>query len=147
MKAIFLPEDVIYAYEMAYASGHYEQMEYLMRAPQALTVIKSDQLECIYYTAHCVDHTARIEPYESGCGDMGDERGHGKDHDPTHGYVYDRGYPFRAGDPYEFKHHAGKSQAPYDAEKDGPVFAHGANADRSIGSRDQYEDHHMVETF
>ena len=107
--------------------------------------IEDRQLQGIDDTAHGVDDAAGQQPEKSGRGQSFQQRPEYQDTYPAHGNIDHGGKPFRAGDPAGFQDHAEQGKTP-DNGKQGvtKLPTKDSQADRGIGTGDQYKNHHVV---
>lgn len=133
---------------MACASAHYEEMEDLVASEVFVPVIKEGQLQGIDHAAHGVDNAACQEPAECSGRHVVQDLGEGKDAGPAHPDIEDGGYPFRAVDPECLDQYACNRDRPHNGKKDetGSSFEDNQTY-RSIASRYEHGDHHVVDFF
>ena len=130
---------------MTYASAHDEEVEHFVGAEELMFRIEDRQLQGIDDTAHGVDDAAGQQPEKSGRGQSFQQRPEYQDTYPAHGNVDHRGKPLGTADPEGVNEDSGCRDGPHQGQqkKTGPVPQHN-QADGSVGSGNQNENHHVV---
>lgn len=131
---------------MAYAAAHDEEMENLVGAEARMQSVEDRELQSVDDAADGVDNAARQEPAEGGWGQGVYDLSKGQHAGPAHADIEGGGEPFRAGDPESFHNNAHQGDGPYQGTQQIPgAVVEYHQADRRIGTRDQYEDHHVID--
>ncbi len=131
---------------MAEAAAHDEQMEHLVRTEILVAGVEERQLHRVDDAARRVDQPAGQQPDERAPRHCLQDAGDRQQTDPAHGDIEDRGEPFGAIDPEGFDQNARDGDDP-DQGQQRPADAAAQHhyADRGVGTRDQDEDHHVVD--
>ena len=133
---------------MTEASAHNEQVKEFMRTEILESGVEQWKLQCINDTADGVDNTAGEEPVKCTRSEGGHNGFDRSEAYPAHGNVDQRRKPFRTVDPQGVDDDSDKCDGPDESQK---AVAHRVSqddqADRSISSGDQNENHHMINFF
>ena len=107
--------------------------------------IENRHFQCIDNTADCIDDASCEKPSESRFGQCVKDLGECQHTQPPHADVDYRRKPLRAGDPAGFQDHAEQGKTP-DNGKQGvtKLPTKDSQADRGIGTGDQYKNHHVI---
>lgn len=138
--------DVEHYYIVAKASAHYKQVKDLVGAKEFVSCVKERELQSVDNSADGIDNAACDQPGKSGRGKRLYQRNQRAYTKPSHGDVNQGGEPFGTGDPKCFDQHADQSDTPHkDQKRDSDAVSERNQADRRIASRDQDEDHHVID--
>ena len=133
---------------MAEAAAHHEKMEDFVGTEVLMPAVKNRKFQCVDHTADGIDDAAGKEPHKSFSGQTVQNLGKCQNAGPSHSDIEHGGNPFRAVYPKSFQNDSKYSDAPHNGQKGITQSASDCNeANRCIGSGNEYGYHHMVKFF
>jgi len=130
------------------ASAHDEQVKDFVRTEMFESGVEQWKLQCVYNAADGVNDSAGEEPVECTRCQRSDNGLDRREANPAHGDVDHGGEPLGTVDPKCIDDDSDDRDGPNEGQKAvSDRIAENDQADRSVGTGDQYEDHHVVDLF